>query len=130
MGQGMASYSVVFSDHVEAAMARNTYALEQDPIIPQLSLPFRRTAVLLVLEREKYARTLGKYLGVEEGTSVDALESVAVLEQDTPVVMVAGKLTVAVDIPVGVGDKRIAEADTSGESTVAGGRSEDSTVVG
>jgi len=70
---------------------------------------------------EKYAHTSGKYFGVEWGTSIDAVEIVAVLEQDTLAAMLAGKRIVAVSTLVGVEDKRTARTDTSKKSTVAGG---------
>ena len=119
--QGTVNYSVLVSRQSGAATARSTSALEKDPGILQTSLPFRRTAAALVLGRGEYARTLDKYFGVEQGTLIDAVQIVAVLEQDTLAATAVGKWIVAVDTLVGVEDKRTAEADTSEESTAVGG---------
>ena len=120
MEQGMVSYSDVVSHQPGVATARNTYAAERDPIIPQSSCPFQRTAVVLVPEREKYARTSGRHSGVEEGKSIGAVGIVAVFDQDTPVAVVQGKKIAAVSIPVEAEGKGTAGAGTPGKSTAAG----------
>lgn len=76
-----------------------------------------------------YARTVGKCFDVEQGTSIDSSEIVAVNEQNTPAVMVASSWIVAVDIPVGVGNNPTARADTSGDSTAVGGKLEENVVM-
>jgi len=72
-------------------MAKNTSALEQDPVIPQSSLPFQSTAAVLVLEREMCAHMLGKHLGVDQGMLIDGVGTGAVPGQDTPAAMAVCK---------------------------------------
>jgi len=77
------------SHQLEVATARNIFARGRDLIVRQLNLPLQRTAAVLV--QGKYARRSSKYFRGEEGTSIDAAEIVAVLEQDTPVAMAESK---------------------------------------
>ena len=86
-------------------------------------------AAVPILEGENYTRTSGKCFGVERGTSVDAMEIVAVLEQDTLAAMAVDNWIVAVGILVGMEDKRTAGADKSEESTAAGGRLKEDVVT-
>lgn len=99
--------------------------LEQDPVIPQSSLPFQSTAAALVLEREMCVHTLGKYLGVDQGTSIDEVGIGAVPDQDTPAAMAVCKWTVAVGILIGAEKRQNVGADKVEKLTVASGRVED-----
>jgi len=77
-------------------------------------------AVVLVPEEGKHTRKFGKHLGIGRGTSIDAVEIVAVRERDTPAA-VEDKWIVVAGIPAEVADKRTAGVDTSERSAVVGG---------
>ena len=128
MEQGTANCSDYVSHQQGVATARNTSASERDPAIRQSNLP-QRTAVVLVPERGKYARTSGTYFDVEEGTLTGAVGIVAVLDQDTPVAVAEDKVIVAVGILTEVEDKRTVGADTSKWSIGAGRNLEEGVAI-
>ena len=89
--QGMGNWSGVVSYHSEAAMERNTSALEQGLAIPRSNLPFQRTAGTLVPEEGRCDRTRGIHLEVEVGRSAGAMGIAAVLKQSMGDVTVEDK---------------------------------------
>lgn len=119
--QGMGNWSGRVSYRSEAAMARNTSALEQGLAIPPSNLPFQRTAGTLALEEGRCDRTRGIHLEVEVGKSADAMGIVAVLKRSVAVVTAEDNSLVDVGIQVEMVDKSTAGADTARKSAVVGG---------
>lgn len=89
--QGTASYSAMVPHRQGVATGRNTSVLNQDLGIPRWNRPLQRTAVVLVPEQGKYARTTSTYLEVERGMTDNVTETVAVLVRGTPVATAEGK---------------------------------------